>query len=89
MKYWDEPNNGKRKIIEKEITKEDVLHTLAFIKDGYLPDWNYKRIGTNEPVSLPDEYYPLHIAMMVAARAVEAQDDTFFKALNEECSKIS
>ena len=85
MKYWDDSNNGngKKEITEKEITKENILNLLAFIDRGHLPDWNYAAHGESK-TSLPNKYYPIHVAMQVAIKAVEAQDDEFFRDLDEE-----
>lgn len=81
MRYWEEQESGPKKEAKKPITREDVLNTLAYIKRGHMPDWNYERRGD---VSLPNEYYPLHVAMNVAVRAVQAMDDDFFEAMNRE-----
>lgn len=85
MKYWDENyGKGKNKAVTKEVTKEDVLNTLAYIKRGHMPDWNYE---TKNGQSLPNEYYPLHIAMNVAVEAVKALDDDFFAAYNAKINE--
>lgn len=87
MIYWDESESGSRKKqkTEKEITKDGIKNTLAFIKNGHLPDWNYE---TRNKTSLPNEYYPLHVAMQIAIRAVDAMDDEFFKAIDREYTEI-
>lgn len=85
MRYWEdsETTYGRKEQAVKEITKENVLNILAFIDRGYLPDWNYE-VHQEPKLSLPNEYYPLHVAMQVAVKAIEAQGDEFFKALDEE-----
>lgn len=84
MKYWTKESR-KRVITTEDITKDNVLKSLAYIKHGYLPDWNYE---TSKDISLPNEYYPLHVAMQVAIKAIEAQDDGFFKHLNAEYTQL-
>lgn len=83
MKYWSETYDEKpvRTSEEKEVTKENIIQILEYIERGYLPDWNYE---THQGVSLPNEYYPLHVAIRVAIKALDAQDDGFFKAQGQE-----
>lgn len=71
----------ERKQVIKEINKDTILETLAHIDRGYLPDWNYE---THKGISLPNQYYPLHIAMQIAMKAIESQDDEFFITLDKE-----
>lgn len=85
MRYWEEQEIGPKKAAQKPITKENVMDSLAYIKHGHLPDWNYERRGD---VVLPNEYYPLHAAMNMAVRAVQAMDDDFFEAMNREYDGI-
>lgn len=83
MKYWEEDPSmgGHMEVVERKVTKEGVKGLLEHIKGGYLPDWNYEtHAEAGEDVSLPNEYYPLHMAMTVAIKAVEAMDEGFFKA---------
>lgn len=92
MRYWEEdPSMGGHNVITtKKITKENVMNTLKYIKGGYLPDWNHESHadpGTGEEVSLPNEYYPLHIAMQAALKAVETMDDSFFEEMEMQNQK--
>lgn len=90
MRYWEEDPSfgGHMEVVEKRVTKETVKNTLETIKRGYLPDWNYEehRSGGKD-LSLPNENYPLHMAMLAALKAVEAMDDGFFGELDKECGK--
>lgn len=86
MKYWKESESmgctqGPKKAVEEDLTKDSILNQLAYIKRGHMPDWNYEtRCGQ----SLPNEYYPLHLAMNAAIQAIGMMDDSFFAKLNEE-----
>ena len=81
MKYWEPQEDGTEKAVSKPITKDSVLSELSFIADGYLPDWNHKRQGEK---NLPDEYYPLHVAMNIAIQAINAMGDDFFAAIDRK-----
>lgn len=89
MKYWNESESGnKNKVFtEEQITKENILRNLAIIKRGYIPDWNYETHMAGKEMSLPNEYYPLHVALTIAMEAVNMQDDAFFKAHDEKYAK--
>lgn len=87
MIYWDEEKRPEK----KEINKENIVQVLEYIKNGYLPDWNYKKhtvYGDDGDVhgkmQLPDMYYPLHRAMNIAIAAVNAMDDGFFGDLERK-----
>ncbi len=80
MKYL----NDEKELVERNITKQDILNSLAYIKRGHLPDWNFTRKGKD---SFPNEYYPLHVAMQAASKAIEAMDDKFFEDLDAEYVK--
>lgn len=49
----------------QEMTNEDVISLLRYIKRGYLPDYNY----TGDEADY--ERYKLHMAMSKAIQAIE------------------
>lgn len=91
MKYWENHNRHQSsKLATRPIERETVRETLEYIKRGYLPDWNYstRRVTGEETVlSLPNEYYPLHMMMSVAMKALERMPDEFFEELDREENK--
>lgn len=91
MRYWENNNKTSSKQEVKEISKENIMDILSDIKCGYLPDWNYsmRKTQDDEPLSLPDKYYPLHMAMSIAIKAVQSMDDDFFKTLEQKENKKS
>lgn len=87
MKYWEKTEAGLNTPVEKEISKENIVNILKYIDLGYLPNWNYesaKRVGEDKSLSLPNEHYPLHVAMKIAIQAVETQGEDFFEKLDKE-----
>lgn len=89
MKYWSESESGNENKVftEEQITKASVLKNLAVIKRGHIPDWNYETHAAEKEMSLPGESYPLHVALTIAMEAVNAQDEEFFKRLDDEYAK--
>lgn len=69
MEYVDYENN----LQHEEINDEWIQNKLDFIKRGYMPDYNYRKVSdeNGEFMSAPDENYPLHVAMLIAKEAVE------------------
>lgn len=72
MEYF-ETETGEQKVQVKIVDKNTIVSLLEYIKRGYLPDYNYTsgKDEDGDTIQLPNEYYPLHVAMSVAIRAVE------------------
>lgn len=87
MKFWKEKNRKNGQVGKTAINRKTTTEALEYIKRGYLPDWNYstrKVVGEEKVLSLPDEYYPIHMAVSVAIKALQQMPDSFFEELDRE-----
>lgn len=82
MKYY-ERKRGTLNVKEYEITKENVVKTLASIKRAYLPDWNYATKRTGDCKTLPDDHYPMHLVINMAISAISRMDESFFEEMKD------
>lgn len=74
MRYFaDNPQGYELEVQTNELDKDGTVSILEYIKRGHIPDWNHVKgeDADGEEITLPNENFPLHMAMHVAIKAVE------------------